>query len=29
MKETYYVADKRKTPCVEPSGFQRDKKKDD
>ena len=26
MKETCYVADKRKTPCVKPSGFQRDKK---
>ena len=26
MKETYCVANERKTPCVEPSGFQRDKK---
>lgn len=25
MKETYCVANERKTPCVEPSGFQRDK----
>ena len=27
MKETYCVANERKTPCVEPSGFQRDKKR--
>ena len=26
MKETYCVANERKTPCVEPSSFQRDKK---
>ena len=25
MEETYCIVDKRKTPCVEPSGYQRDK----
>ena len=26
MEETYCIVDKRKTPCVEPSGYQRDKR---
>ena len=26
MKETYSIVDKRKTPCIQPSGYQRDKK---
>ena len=26
MKETYCIKDKRETPCVEPSGYQKDKK---
>ena len=26
MEETYYTVDKRKTPCVEPSGYQRYKR---
>ena len=25
MEKTYCIVDKRKTPCVEPSGYQRDK----
>ena len=25
MKETYCIKDKRVTPCVEPSGYQKDK----
>ena len=28
MKETYSIVDKRKTPCIQPSGYQRDKKID-
>lgn len=26
MEETYCLKDKRKTPCVKPSGYQRDKR---
>lgn len=26
MEETYCIVDKRKTPCVEPSAYQRDKR---
>ena len=26
MKETYCLKDKRYTPCVEPSGYQKDKR---
>ena len=26
MEETYYLVDKRKTPCVEPNEYQRDKR---
>ena len=26
MKESYCIVDKRKTPCTEPSGYQKDKK---
>ena len=26
MEETYRIVDKRKTPCVEPSGYQKDKR---
>ena len=26
MKETYYLKDKKETACVEPSGYQRDKR---
>ena len=26
MEETYCIVDKRKTPCVEPSGYQKDKR---
>ena len=26
MAETYRIVDKRKTPCVDPSGYQRDKR---
>lgn len=26
MEETYCLKDKRKTPCTEPSGYQRDKR---
>ena len=26
MKESYCVVDKRVTPCVEPSGYQKDKR---
>ena len=26
MEQTYCIVDKRKTPCIEPSGCQRDKR---